>query len=208
VKKGDQQPDLHRQHGAGPREPAGELRRLQAVAVRNGSRKAVIRAVERRLRGGVQELRGPVQRVNERAELVQSHETALRAAAVAPAAAVDPLRARDDRQGAMCVRLGKDLDAATAPPQLVSERRNSVVTRHAAAKSGTRLWRSLFLGAFQTPDSYQSSASEKCCGSLHSPKHASSISPRNFRLFLYEFIDEAQTQAFKQTRYTCGHLSR
>jgi hypothetical protein len=150
VNKAEQQRDLRPQQGAGPREPADELRRLEAVAVRNGSRKAVIRAVERRLQGGVQELRVPVQRVpvqrvNEQAELVQSHETALRAAAVAPSAAVDPLRLGDDRQRAMCVRLGKDLDAATAPPQLVSERRNSVVTRHAAAKSGTRLWRSLFL---------------------------------------------------------------
>ena len=128
MKKAEQQRDLRRQHGAGPREPAGELRRLEAVAVRNGSRKAVIRAVERRLRGGVQELRGPVQRVNERAELVQSHETAFRAAAVAPPAAVDPLRARDDRQGAMCGRLERDLDAATALPPPVSERRNRVVT--------------------------------------------------------------------------------
>jgi hypothetical protein len=145
VKKAEQQRDLRPQQGAGPREPAGELRRLEAVAVRNGSRKAVIRAVERRLQGGVQALRVPVQRVNEQAELVQSHETALRVAAVAPPAAVDPLRLGDDRQRAMCVRLGKDLDAATAPPQLVSERRNSVVTRHATAKSGTRLWRSLFL---------------------------------------------------------------
>ena len=155
VKKAEQQRDLHRQHGADPREPAGELRRLEAVAVRNGSRKAVIRAVERRHQGGVRELRVPVQRVNEQAELVQSHETAFRAAAVAPPAAVDPLRARDDRQRAMCGRLGRDLDAATAPPQLVSERRNGVVTATRDRQSGTRLWRSLFLGALQTPDAHQ-----------------------------------------------------
>jgi hypothetical protein len=132
VKKAEQQRDVRRQHGAGPREPAGELRRLEAVAVRNGSRKAVIRAVERRLQGGVRELRVPVQRVNEQAELVQSHGTALRAA-VAPPAAVDPLRLGDDHQRAMCGQLGRDLEAATAPPQLVSERRNGVVTRRATA---------------------------------------------------------------------------
>src|SRR6185437_7539503 len=119
------------------------------------SRSGAKRNSKTRIQGGVHELRDPVRHVNERAELVQSHETALRAAAVAPPAAVDPLRARDDRQRAMCGRLGRDLDAATAPPQLVSERRKSVIRRHGTAKSRTRLWRSLFLGALQTPDAHQ-----------------------------------------------------
>jgi hypothetical protein len=101
AKKAEQQRDVPRQHEAGPRERAGELRPPEAVGVLAGSRKAVIRAVERRLQVAGLALRGPVEHVNERAGLVQSHETAVRAAAVVPPA-VDPLRARDDHQRAMC----------------------------------------------------------------------------------------------------------
>jgi hypothetical protein len=127
VKKAEQQRDVPRQHGAGPRERVGELRRPEAVAVRAGNRKAVMKAAKRRLQVAAQALRGPVEHANERAELVRSHETAVRAPAVVPLAAVDPLRPGDDRQRAMCVRLGRDLEAATALAPPVSERRNRVV---------------------------------------------------------------------------------
>src|SRR5512133_686661 len=204
MKKAEQQRDVPRQHGAGPREQVGKLRRPEAAAVRAGSRKAVIKAAKRRLQVAAQALRGPVEHANERAELVRSHETAVRAGAVVPLASVDPLRARD-RQPAMCVRLGRDLEAATALAPPVSERRNRVVMKDAAAGSkDTTTAVAFFLASSRLRLPVRS---EKCSHEPSSPNKYPRFPQSTSGFSCMNSFIKLTRKLIKQTRYACEHLS-